>query len=279
LEASILTDFYLYKGCLIPTRLPYLERASIDALDHMGIIHDPLPDATCCVEPIGLRTMAMDTWKVGAARMMAIAERDGRDIISLCNGCFMSFKEAEHLLNDGTERDRVNEILSDMGLEYRGRTRVRHLVEIARDMGRDRLSSLVTDPPKDLRIAVHPGCHLIRPSEILGVDSSFAPRALSDVAEWLGGSVVHSPDWPGCCGGGLAGIDDQISDRILEETVGEFREAGAEQILTPCPFCFVQFDVRQRNGIPVLYLGELMSIAFGQDRENLLRHHRTKFGD
>ena len=37
------------------------------------------PDATCCVEPIGLRTMAQDTWLATAARMLAIAQEGDRD--------------------------------------------------------------------------------------------------------------------------------------------------------------------------------------------------------
>lgn len=272
-----MSDHYLYKGCLIPTRLPYLERASVDALDRMGVDHSPLPDATCCVEPIGLRSMAQDTWKLASARMLAIAESGKRDVITLCNGCFLSFKEAEHVLNDPEQRDHVNGILSEMGLEYRGGTKTRHLVEIVRELGEEKVRSMVVSPLDDLKLAIHPGCHLIRPSEIMGVDRPFSPRALCEVAEWLGAEVVYSQDWPGCCGGGLAGVDDEVSTGILNETVDEFRNAGAEQILTPCPFCFVQFDVRQKNGLPVIYLGEMLAIAFGSDPAPLLKHHRTKF--
>jgi len=272
-----LTEHYLFRGCLIPTRLPYLEKASVDALDIMGTSWELLPDATCCMEPIGLRSMALDTWKITAARMLAIAERGGRDIITLCNGCFMSLKEAEHLLSNEEERMEVNRILSGIGLEYDGGTRVRHLLEIVHDLGEESVRSMVVSPLENLRLAVHPGCHLVRPSKILGVESPYSPRVLADIAEWLGGEVTYTQEWPGCCGGGLAGVDDQVSMGILNETVGEFRDAGAEQILTPCPFCFVQFDVRQKKGLPVIYLGEMMAIAFGARPETFLRHHRTKF--
>ena len=272
-----MTEHYLFRGCLIPTRLPYLEKASVDALDIMGTSRELLPDATCCMEPIGLRSMALDTWKITAARMLAIAERGGRDIITLCNGCFMSLKEAEHLLSNEEERGEVNRILSEIGLEYGGGTRVRHLLEIVHDLGEESVRSMVVSPLENLRLAVHPGCHLVRPSKILEVESPYSPRVLADIAEWLGGEVTYSPEWPGCCGGGLAGVDDQVSMGILNETVGEFRDAGAKQILTPCPFCFVQFDVRQKKGLPVIYLGEMMAIAFGARPETFLRHHRTKF--
>ena len=50
--------FYLFSGCLISTRLPFLEASSRFVLDRLGIAYEDLPGATCCVEPIGLRTMS-----------------------------------------------------------------------------------------------------------------------------------------------------------------------------------------------------------------------------
>lgn len=268
---------YLFRGCLIPTRLPYLEKASIISLEKMGVEFDFFPDATCCMEPIGLRSMALDTWKVAAARLLAIAESDERDIVTLCNGCFMSLKEAAHVLADEKEREEVNDVLSEIGMEYGGGTRVRHLLEIVAEVGRERIGSLVVSPLNGLKVAVHPGCHLVRPSQILGVERPFSPTLLSDVAKWLGAEVVCDQDWPGCCGGGLTGVDDSISSGILMERANEFKAAGAEQIVTPCPFCFVQFDLKQRDGLPVVYLGEMLALAFGASADEIgIKHHRTK---
>ena len=117
----------------------------------------------------------------------------------------------------------------------------------------------------------------MRPSEMLREEDRYSPRALSDVVSWTGAKAVDDPDWPQCCGGGLAGIDDSISRSILDENVTRFRRSGADAILTPCPFCFVQFDVRQKDGLPVLYLAELLALAFGASPDKIgLKYHRTK---
>lgn len=262
---------------MIPTRLPFLEKASIIALERMGLEFDLLPDATCCMEPIGLRSMALDTWKVTAARMLAIAEVDGRDIVTLCNGCFMSLKEAAHLLSKDDEREKVNEILADIGMRYEGTTNVKHLLEIVAGMGEERVRSMITSPLDGLRVAVHPGCHLVRPSRILGVENPFSPDLLVRVTEWLGAEVVHAQDWPGCCGGGLTGVNEEISSGILKETVDEFKMMGAEYIVTPCPFCFIQFDLRQKDGLPVIYLGELLALGLGASSQDIgIKHHRIR---
>ncbi|MDD1771052.1 MAG: hypothetical protein LUO79_08200, partial [Methanomassiliicoccales archaeon] len=156
-----------------------------------------------------------------------------------------------------------------------GKAEVKHFLQLVHEKENGVRASVVRD--MDLNLALHPGCHLMRPSDVLRAESRYSPRALSDVASWTGAKAVDDPDWPQCCGGGLAGIDDSISRSILDENVARFRKSGADCILTPCPFCFVQFDVRQKGGIPVLYLSELLALAFGASPEKIgLKYHRTK---
>jgi len=269
-------EFYLFRGCLIPTRLPFLERSSLFVLDKLGIRHEPLPGATCCVEPIGLRSLALDTWLVTAARMLSIAERGGKDILTLCNGCYVSLKEARHVLESKEERDRVNFILDEVGMEYKGTADVHHLCGTLKDM-ESRIRSFVVSPQENLRVAVHPGCHIVRPSAVTSIDPRFSPHVLSDIAKWVGSEVAYSEDWPKCCGGGISGISDEISAGVLEDSVKEFKGAGANTIITPCPFCFVQFDIKQKEGLPVLYISELLALAFGAAPESIgMKYHRTK---
>lgn len=269
--------YYLFRGCLIPTRLPFLERSSLIVLDKLGLDYEHLPEATCCVEPIGLRTLAEDTWLVTTARMLAIAEKGGRDILSLCNGCYLSLEESRQELEDETIRAEVNSILAEIGLNYSGNVKVRHFAEIIKEAGEERVRSLTAVQLERFRFAAHPGCHMVRPSTRLKVDSSFAPKVLQEIASWCGAEVVVSEDWPKCCGGGIAGIDEKVSIKMLEDATSNFRPSGANCILTPCPFCFVQFDIRQKEGLPVLYIAELLALAFGATPEQIgLKYHKTK---
>ncbi len=269
--------YLLYTGCLIPARLPFLEASSRLVLDKLGMEYEPFPAGTCCVEPIGLRSLGYDSWLTVVARMLSIAEAKGKDVLALCNGCFMSFKEAAHQLEDDELRERVNQRLAPIGRRYDGGARVRHFIEVLEEFGAVRMESLVTMPQSKLHIALHPGCHVIRPSKVLRVDSHYSPRVLADIALRTGAQVVENEAWPRCCGGGLAGVDDRISNAILQEDVDAFKGAGANCILTPCPFCFVQFDLRQKAGLPVLYLSELVALAFGASAEEIgLKYHRIK---
>ncbi len=233
--------------------------------------------ATCCVEPIGLRSLAEDTWLVITARMLALAEREGRDILTLCNGCYLSLEESRQRLEDSSTRAAANSILQEIGLQYAGNVKVRHFADIVRDAGEGRIRSLVTAAQDRFKLAAHPGCHMVRPSKRLNIDNSFEPRLLDEIASWCGAEVVVSEKWPKCCGGGIAGVDEKISSRMLEDATANFRPNGANCILTPCPFCFVQFDVRQKEGLPVLHLSELLALAFGATPEQIgLRYHKTR---
>jgi len=272
-----LNKYFLFRGCLIPTRLPFLERSSLFVLDKLGVDHLAMSGATCCVEPIGLRSLAEDTWLMVTARMLAIAEKNGRDILSLCNGCYLSLEESRQELENVSTRARVNAVLGEMGLHYNGNVRVRHFAEIVKEAGEGKIRGLVSCKQDRLKLAAHPGCHMVRPSSKLNLDDSFAPKVLDEIASWCGSEVVVSEEWPKCCGGGIAGIDEKISTRMLDDATSTFRPGGANCILTPCPFCFVQFDIRQKEGLPVLYLAELLALAFGATPEQIgLKYHKTR---
>lgn len=266
---------YLFSGCLIPTRLPFLEAASRFVLERMQADCADLPGATCCVEPIGLRTMARETWLTSSARLLAIAEEGGRDVLTLCNGCYMSLKEARHMLEDDLIREKVNKVLDGIGREYRGEVQVHHLPGYLLER-EEEVRRLITRP-LGLRLAPHPGCHMLRPSEVLRLDRSFRPEVLDRIASWTGAAVATGPEWPACCGGGLGGIDEGLSVKMLADAVRGPQASKVDAILTPCPFCFVQFDIKQKEGVPVLYLAELMALAMGASPEKIgLRYHRTK---
>jgi heterodisulfide reductase subunit B len=270
-------DHFLFKGCLIPTRLPYLETASKFTLERIGVDFDDLPGATCCVEPIGLRSMAQDTWLLTTARMLSMAERDGRDIITLCNGCYLSFVEAMVELRSDHRREEVNTVLAEIGHEYHGKVKVRHVLEVLHDLGPERTGALCTRDMSSLKVAPHTGCHALRPSHVGLVERPFAPHMLADISSWLGAEVVHLEEWPGCCGGGIASVDEKVSAGILDRVTSTYRKSGANCIVTPCPFCFSQFDLRQKDGVPVLHLVELSAYAMGAPASVLgWKYHRIR---
>ncbi|MCX8062780.1 MAG: hypothetical protein N3D16_09370, partial [Anaerolineales bacterium] len=56
-------------------------------------------------------------------------------------------------------------------------------------------------------------------------------------------------------------IRDSLVNRLAERA----REAGAEAIVTSCPLCQINLEMRQsgEHKLPIFYFTELMGLAFG----------------
>ena len=78
-------DAYLLPGCVVKSRLPYLEYAAAKALKALGIGISELPDSTCCMYPVPFRVMDEAERNQYKYRMRARA--GGKDIVTLCAGC------------------------------------------------------------------------------------------------------------------------------------------------------------------------------------------------
>lgn len=277
-----MTDYAFYPGCLISTRLPFLEKSSKLVLGELGVGLTDLKGTNCCFDPIVLKPMEHEVWLVMAARTLTIAEETGMDLLTLCNGCFCSLNEANLILkNDEKKKDSVNEALKEVDREFKGSIDVRHVVQLIQDMGQERISEKVKNVPNGIKVGAHHGCHLIRPREFAQIDDKRRPTVLDDLVSWVGAETVNHAEDLMCCGGGLMGVDDKTGQVMLNSILDLMRDEGTTHIVTPCPYCFVQFDIRQKeNSIPVLYLLELYGLAMGFSPDEMgLKHHRTRTED
>ncbi len=277
-----MTNYAFYPGCLISTRLPFLEKASRLVLGELDVGLKELRGYSCCADPIILKPLSYDSWLAVAARNIAIAEDEEMDLLTLCNGCFCSLNEANHVLKkDGEKKEEVNEILKEVDREFKGTIDVLHVVQLMQEIGQERISQKMEKPANGLRVGAHHGCHLIRPREVAQIDDKRRPTILDELVRWIGAEPVSYAEDLLCCGGGLMGVDEKTGTSMLTSILDKMHSAGATHIVTPCPYCFVQFDYRQKeNPLPVLYLMELYGLSMGFSPDEMgLKHHRTKTED
>jgi heterodisulfide reductase subunit B len=278
--------YALYHGCLIPARAPFLEAATKVVLDDLGVDYEDLQGTSCCVDPTTLRGTSERAWLVLNARNINLAEEKDMPILSQCNGCFSNINEANHALRDDADlRSVVNEDLAKVGREYKGSQEVHHLIGLLHGMGEEKVRKLVKRPLSDWVVASEPGCHLTRPTEFSPFPDSRYPRLIEDIATWLGASTVEYSDTIMCCGNVVRRTDPGVADKMLGDLMTAIVDAGATHIVTPCPTCYVQMDMGQKEVVgkvgikaplPVLFVSEMMALAFGHSPDDLgFRYHRV----
>ena len=262
----------MFWGCTIPARLPFIEKATRLALHELGVEPVDVAGFTCCPETTLVKAADEDAYYATAARNLAVAERQGLPLLTPCNGCYSTFKSVlSDLKVDWRRKQAINRRLAGSGLVFSGDVDVWHLVEwLSEDLGPAALSKHVVKPFWGMRIAVHHGCHLLRPSPAIRWDSPIAPTKFEQLVRALGGTVVEYETKMDCCGNALDRIGErQASLDMCEHKLSDLHDQGADALVVSCPSCFLQFDLNQATllrasgaaGLPVLYITELIALA------------------
>jgi len=272
-----------YLGCWIPARVNQYDLSTRAIAKKLGIELVDLEGAGCCGTVL-VRSVDFKTNLVMSARILALAKSMGLDLLVLCNGCYESLVEAENLVKTNENlREQVNTILkSTDNLVYEGDEKIKHLIQVLYDdIGLERLRDEIKRPLDGLRVAVHYGCHILRPSSRLKFDNAENPKILDELVEITGAKSIYWPLKLWCCGSPMLAVDRNLSLSIAGMKLKSAKEAGADCIVTICPSCQIQFDTLQpeiskvtgeQYNMPVLLYPQLLGLALGFTPEEVGLH-------
>ncbi len=278
-------SYDLFLGCVIPARLPFLEASSRKVFEKLDIKLNDVDGFSCCPDPTGIELIDHKTWLALGARNLSLSNDNG-GIISFCSGCVETLKGVNHFIRkDPDVKDEVNKVLKKVGKKYDGNTEVKHFAQVLYE-NLDKVRENVVHPLNGFKVAVHYGCHYLRPSEIINWDDPFNPVTIDEIVKAIGADSIEYELKMECCGNPLDKSDKEISLQMIDNKFKSIQESGANCITLVCPACFQQFDFNQRelskgkeNGynFPVFYLSELIALAFGFKPEELgLNFHRVR---
>ena len=280
-------DFAMFWGCTIPARFPSIEKATRLVLDDLGVHIRELDGHTCCPEGTLVKAIDADAYHLAAARNLAIVGRSGLDLLTPCNGCYSTFKETQHhLATETVARGEIDRRLATEDLARPEGLQVLHLAEWLADVeGGAAVARRAVRSLAGMRVAVHYGCHLLRPQPAVSWDDPLEPSKLELLVRSLGARVVDYPSKMQCCGGALDRVGQRDASLALARSkLGELEQREVDALIVACPSCFQQFDLNQaalrRAGeevdVPVLYLSELLALCYGHGAEEIgLEMHRV----
>ncbi|MHA1741450.1 MAG: CoB--CoM heterodisulfide reductase iron-sulfur subunit B family protein [Candidatus Thorarchaeota archaeon] len=267
--------YNLYMGCSVPANYPNYEAATLKVAEALGMELIYMEGVGCCGSP-NLRAIDYFGWLLVNARTLAIGEKTGHDIVTPCNGCFGSLKDVlYHLKHDEEDMKKVNQELEKFGLELKGTVRVRHVIEaMYTDIGIEEIEKKVTRPLDGVRIAIHYGCHLLRPADVTEV----TPDIFDELLRVTGATVVEYPLWKQCCGATVLPVNEPLAVRLARDKLKSIKDAGAEFIMVVCPACGNQLDLQQfgikdtygeEYNLPVLFYPQILALAMGMSEDDV----------
>lgn len=195
----------------------------------------------------------------------------GIDLVTPCAACYSRLKTADFVLrNDPHQRD---EIEASVGFEYTGKVKVRPtLAVMGEDVGAAQLAARVKKKLTGLKVVPYYGCLLVRPPQIAQFDNPDDPQVMTEILRALGAEVMHWSYATDCCGAGLSLSRSDVVKDLVGGLVAHAREAGAQALVTACPLCQVNLEMRQPKKparktapditpMPAFYFTELVGLA------------------
>jgi len=264
--------YLFYLGCVIPYRVASYEISARKTLQKLGVDLVEMPEFNCCGLPID--PVDHETMMILAARNLALAEKQGLNILTLCSGCASTLRKVNKTLKeDKASREEINGRLEKAGLEFKGNIEVKHLAQaLIEDVGLEKIKGAVVKPLVTLKVAEHIGCHVLRPREIMGFDDPEDPKILKNLIEATGAECLDYLDETECCGAPSIGVNDKIPLHLTREKLNHVKMANAQALITICPSCHMMYDTNQLRieklfnesyGIPVLHYPQLLGLAMG----------------
>jgi heterodisulfide reductase subunit B len=265
-------SFSYYPGCSQTGSAEEFGDSTLAVCKALGIELEELPDWSCCGESSA--HMTNDLLSVALpGRDLAMAKKIGKDMLVVCAACYSRMKVAQKRILEDEALARQVESAAQADPRFTGE--IRHLLDVlVNDVGMPEIKRWLRTNLAGLKAVPYYGCLLVRPPEVCCCDSVENPTELDRFLDALGVEVRPWSYKTDCCGGSLSLSRTDVVEKLVNNLFTRAEEAGANCVVTACPMCTANLEMRQQPGkfsfkvphkMPVLYFTELLGLAMGLD--------------
>jgi heterodisulfide reductase subunit B len=266
-----------FPGCSLEAANKAYDISTRNTARVLGVEMVELEDWNCCGATAYL-SIDERRCHVLATRNLALSEEQGRDLVTVCSGCYLVLHKANRRFQeDPALRSRVRSALAAGGLDYKGSVRVRHFLDVVvNDIGQEAIERHVVHRLDGLKVACYYGCQITRPFG--EIDDPEFPVGMDRLMTWIGAQPVDFRLKTKCCGGLLMTTQGEIGLQMSGRLLQEARHAGADCISTACPLCQMNLEAYQGRisthlgqdcRIPILYFTQILGSALGLSAKDL----------
>lgn len=253
-----MSELAYYPGCLNHTASREYDESLRLVADKLDIPLREVPDWNCCG---GNSASSLDEGLAYtlAARNLVQAHAISKEVVVPCPICYENLLESkQELIHNKALATSLAEALET---EFRDFPEPLSALQIfTAESVLEKIRLYARKSLSGLKVAAYYGCRQ-------------KTQSLDQLLLALGGEGLNWPYRNECCGGRIAGGDDEIAKTIVGRIVDMARECGAEAIVTACPLCHTNLDLRQfqlrRDQstplIPVFYFTQLIGLTLGID--------------
>lgn len=269
-----------YPGCSLEASAKSYDESVHFVFNSLGEELKEIEDWNCCGATYYMATKETISLVI-SARNLALAEKQGLDIVAPCSSCYtILYKTNEILKNNFILRGKVNQALKKDNLEYNLSVNVRHPLEVLiNDFGIKTIADKAVRSLEGIKFAQYYGCQIVRPDR--GLDDKDNPQMMDSLCAALGAENVYFPLKVECCGGMLMTTYPEVGLDLNKKILNCARDNGADAIVTTCPLCQINLEAYQKkinkkfktkHHMPVLFFTQAVGLALGGNPKELGLH-------
>ena len=275
-EVSPAEKTYSYfPGCSLTSSAGEYDVSFRLVADALGIQLDEIEDWNCCGASPAPHHWGGNLGVLLPVRNLHHATHDS--LVAPCVGCYNRMKNSQYEIANNEElRSQAERVF---GEPVRYETEVLNLVEFfARVASPELLAERAQGRLEGLNLATYYGCLMTRPAKIMNFDNVRNPVSMKPLLKATGADAEHFPFKSECCGSYMGLARKEIVLRASRRIIEVADDMGFDAIITACPLCHQNLDLRQGQinstfgtnlEMPILYFSQVLGLALGINADDL----------
>ena len=257
-----------FPGCSLESTGKEFDVSTNAVAESLGIELAPMKDWNCC-GATSAHSLDRHLSIALPARNLGIASEMGLDVIAPCAACYNRMKTAEIALKE--DASLLESINADSDHKYNADVTVKSALEVFTSPDViETLKEKVVQSLNGLKAACYYGCLLMRPPKVLGAERYEDPMMMDDALAACGAEPVEWYYKTECCGASFGVAKTDMVAKLSGDIISNAKKCGAECIVTACPLCMTNLEMRQDAAsklrgedlsMPIFYFTELLGVA------------------